>query len=289
MSNNNQYRFWAEALREGRGVETEPGNPRSGFYRYGREAIAIWRHPENGDLLCSRTGKARTPVLPDEIDDLFGYCAANPISYATFCAVEKTGEWPEDAPATTPAPLHLEPHEAIAHETTALKDLFSAWLTAIGRVAQKSDADKCANYVDAFARLEKKAEAARQEAKAPALAESRRIDALWKPVVDAAAAAKRNAKQSLEPYLIAERAKAQFDPRTNQMEPVKAGTQGRATSLRTRQINAIVDWPALFQYFAGLNERDPNLEAVCQTIVNKTVARGFTPPGVEIRTIEEAA
>jgi hypothetical protein len=289
-----QYRHWADALREGRGVETEPGNPRSGFYRLHAEAIAFWRD-DNGHLLCWRSGKRPTPVHADEIDDLFSYCAKNPIPHEMFEAFCETAQWPEDAPRTPPAPLALPPHEAVAHEIAALKDLFSAWLAAAGRIALKADADKCANYADAFARLEKKAEAARQEQKAPFLAAGRDVDSRWKPVADEAAAGKRLAKKALEPYLAAERAKAiaayaeAAEKRLSGPAAVTAGTQGRAVTLRTRQVNAIVDWPALFTYFASLNERPADLEAACQTVVNRMVAQGMTPPGVEIRRFEEAA
>jgi hypothetical protein len=292
---SDQYRHWAEALEQGRGVETEPGNPRSGFYRHGREAVAIWRHPANGDLLCSRTGRRRAPVLPDEIDDLFSYCAANPISYATFVAVSKTGQWPEDVPQSEPAPLALEPHEALAHETQALKRQFDAFLARTGPIAEKLSADICGNYAETFAAQEKLGETARQEQKAPSLAEGRRIDGLWKPAIAEANAGKRAAKKALEPWLVAERAKAAAafaqtpDPRLSGPAAVTAGTQGRAVTLRTRQVNAIVDWSALFEYFATLNERPADLEAVSQTVVNRMVASGSTPPGVEIRLIEEAA
>jgi hypothetical protein len=293
---SNQYAHWADALREGRGAETEPGNPRSGFYRYGREAIAIWRHPADGGLLCSRSGPRRAPVLLDEIDDLFAYCAANPISYETFKTVMDTGQWPDDAPrASERDAVAFDDPGGIAHETAQLKSAFDAFIAGIGRVALKSDADRCANYADAFAAQERKAELARQEAKAPFLAAGREIDARWKPVADEAAAAKRRAKKALEPYLTAERAKAieayaeAQDPRLSGPAAVTAGTQGRAVTLRTRQVNAIVDWAALLTHFATLNERPADLEAVCQTCVNRMVAKGFVPPGVEIRHIEEAA
>ena len=291
---SNQYDHWAAALREGRGVETEPGNPRSGFYRYGREAIAIWRHPENGDLLCSRSGPRRTPVLPDEIDDLFSYCAANPIAYATFKEVMETGQWPEDAPKPSPAPLVLEPHERVVHDIAELRTAYDAWIAYTGEIAWKADADKCGNYASAFADLEREAETARQREKAPILAAGRAVDARWKPVADQAAAGKRLAKKALEPYLAAERAKAieayaeAPDPRISGPMSVKAG-QGRGVTIRSRKVNAIVDWPALFTYFASLNERPADLEAACQTAVNRMVAQGFTPPGVEIHRIEEAA
>jgi hypothetical protein len=291
---SDQYRHWAEALAEGRGVETEPGNPRSGFYRWRGEAIAFWRD-EAATLLCWRSGRRPAPVHADEIDDLFGYCAANPIPHEMFEAFSSTGKWPEDVPAAPPAPLALPPHLALAHETQALRAQFDAFLARTGPIAEKLSADICGNYAETFAAQEKLGETARQEQKAPSLAEGRRIDTLWKPAIAEANAGKRAAKKALEGWLIAERAKAAAafaqapDPRLSGPAAVTAGTQGRGVTIRIRQLNAIVDWSALFEYFATLNERPADLEAVSQTVVNRMVAQGVTPPGVEIRRIEEAA
>jgi hypothetical protein len=289
-----QYSFWKEAVAEGRGVDTEPGNPRSGFYRYKGEAVAFWRD-EAGALLCWRSG-GRIPTKPDEIDDLFAFCAPHPITHEAYQAFVASGRWPEDV--EPPAPLiSLEPHEAIALAIDELKEQAAAWLADIGKIATQADADKAGNYAEYFAKFERQAVALHKAEKAPFLEGGHAVDAKWNPVMRRAGMCKRWAKDSSRDYMMAERlrleaeeeARATAEGRPARKVNAKAGTQGRAMAVRTRQIAEIVNLRELLEYWAQANVRPVELVEVCQVIVNRMADSGMVPPGVEIKTIQEIA
>lgn len=318
---NDQFTHWSKALADKTGVETERGNPRSGYYRNRNEAIAIWRD-DDGYLLCWRSDpKAYVPSKPDEIDDLFGYCAAHPISYEAFIAFQKDGRWPEDIEPIIEAIGSGPPHEDMNAQIGALREQAAAWLKSIGSVSSQEQADKAANYADAFAAFEKRAEEAHKAEKAPHLEAGRKVDAAWKPVIERAGELKKWAKKSSEAFLIAEKARLAEEDRKRQSEaariarariaaekagepppvvtaPVaftpppqkaKAGTSGRTVALRTRQVHEIVDWRKFLAYLADFNQKPPDFVEVCQKVANRMRTAKVEVPGVETKEEEFAA
>jgi hypothetical protein len=291
-----QYQLWAEALEEGRGVETEPGSPRSGFYRYKNEAFALWRD-DNGKLLCWRSdAKRRTPTEPDEIDDLFGYVARYPITYEAFQAFRETCKWPEDVEPPIAPPL--SPETALAFKVSALKEEAEAWAKGLGKLLTKVQADKAANYSVAFAGLETEAELLRVAAKAPVLDAGRKIDAVWRPLVQGAGDLKRWAKKLAESYLIAERARLAREAEARRAQGATvhdhelkalAGTQGRVIALRSRQAVEIIDLPAFLRHLAEINNPPLDFVEACEKVARAMTAAGQRPPGVEVRRVEQIA
>ncbi len=169
-----QYAHWQKAIESGTGVETERGNTRSGYYRYRNEAISFWR---DGDrLLCWRSGDKFTPNREDEIDDLFGYCAAHPVSGDHWTFFISNGRWPEQLEPTASAPADLSPSETLASELNALKAQAADWLEQTGKIDTQEAADKAGNYAGVFSSLEKRATETHEKEKAPSLAEGRAVD-----------------------------------------------------------------------------------------------------------------
>jgi len=322
-----EYSFWRDAVAAGRGVETEKGSIRLGYYRRRNEAIAFWRTEEPPHIiLCWRSDKSRrTPTLPDEMEDLFAYCAASPVSYEDWQFFQANGRWPEQLePPAAPDP-ELPPDKALDSEITALRAKAEAWIKEIGSVNSQAEADKAANYSEAFAALEKRAVDMHKAEKAPFLEGGRAVDAKWKPLSERAAGLKAWAKKTIEPFLLAERKRIADEERQRREEadrkqreadaarahaasigappppapepapiappPQKAGagTAGRKVSLRTRSVVAVTDWRAFLTYLAGQNDIPDELRMAVEKQAKRMIDAGFNPPGVEVKEVEVAA
>lgn len=319
-----QFAEWRESIATGKPVDTKRGFPRSGYYRLKGEAIAFWRQDGSDDVLCWRSGGKFTPRDHDETDELFGWCAPHPVSYENYQFFVENGRWPDEIePVNISA--DLAPHEAAAAELVALREQAKTWLDGIGKVQTQSDADKCGSFADAFAKAEKRATDLHREEKAPHLEAGRAVDAAWKPIIEKAGVCKSWAKKAAEAFLIAERARLAEEEkacveesariaRENERARVeaeragapppiveapapppppqvkaKAGTAGRGVSIRTRTVHRIVDVRSLLMFLADMNEPNPDLMATLQILVNRMRSAGVSVPGVETRTVEEAA
>ena len=276
----NEWFWWEQALASGNPAETEVGNPRSGFWRVRDrnadrslrwDAVAIWR--EDGEVYCSRTGPRVAPEGIDAIDELFGYCAANPISHELYTAIENGEAWPENVAPVTEAPVALLPHEEVADALAKQQAVAKAWLREIGhKPSSQGEADKAANFGTEFDKIRKKAVALHTIEKEPFLAGGREVDSRYFATRDAAIIAAKWAKGLSDDYVKAENArrneearlaneaarkKAASDqaerdaalaakgvqapafapplpePKTIVAEPVRVGTAGRRQSLRT--------------------------------------------------------
>lgn len=318
-----QFSHWREAIHAGKPVDTERGNPRSGYYRVKNEAVAFWREPD-GELACWRSGTFPTPTDPDAIDELFGWCAPHPVAYEAFEFFRENERWPEQLePIAAPA-ADLPPHEAVDAELTAVREQAKAWIAEIGAVKTAADADKSANYADAFAKIEKRASEQHKAEKAPHLEAGRAVDTAWKPIIERAAECKGWAKKAAEAFLIAEKKRLAEEERKRVEEAAKlareaeaarlaaekageppppeaawtpppppakakAGTSGRVISVRTRTVHEIIDLRALLNYFADMNEAPRDLMDTLQLLVNRMRVAGVTVPGVETKAIEGVA
>ena len=289
-----QFHHWREALAAKRGVETERGNVRSGYYRLKNEAIAFWRRDGDNKLLCWRSGNFPIPKEPDAIEDLFAYCAPHPISFQDYQFSREHGRWPEQ-PEEIEALFaeDLPPPAAFDAKLISLRAAADLWLRDIGgEVKTKSDADHAANFAAVFAKEEAKAIALHREAKAPHLEAGRAVDALWKPLIDKAAIGKRWAKALCEPFLKAERVRIekQREAQPDAMpEKPLAGTSGRAVHLRKREVVTISDMRAFLTHLADMNDHPDDFRQAVLTQAKRMITAGLRPPGVEVQEDEKAA
>lgn len=287
------------------------------------DAVAIW-YDDDG-LNCWRTGPRPAPTDADAIEELFVSCNSSPISYELYTLIAGGGAWPEEVAAIETPAADLPPHEAATAELTAQREAMAAWIKEIGAVKTQEQCDKAANYADTFAKLEKRAAETHKSEKAPWLEGGRQVDSAWKPVIERAAELKAYAKKSSEPFLIAEKARlaaeakraaeeaakvareaeaarleaerAGAPPPVVEAAPIapppvataKAGTSGRAISVRSYTVHKITDVRALLGYFADMNETPRDLMDTLQLLVNRMRAAGVTLPGVETKTEERAA
>ena len=313
-----EFSHWREAVNAKRGVETERGNPRSGYYRNRDEAVAFWR--DGGELVCWRSGTFPAPTKPDAIDELFGWCAPHPVAYEAFVEFQSTGRWPDQiAPVEIAA--DLPPHERADAELTAQREAMATWIKEAGAIDTQEKATKAGNFADVFAKLEKVSYDARKDEKEPHLLASREVDAKWQPIVKRAAELKAWAKKSTEPFLIAERAriaaekKAAAEVRAKAAReaekarraaeaagapppPVEAAplpppppVKAKAGKVHLRQVtkHEIVNMRAVLLFLADMNSHSGDLTAAIQISVNRMRSAGVDVPGVETKNVEVAA
>lgn len=313
-----EWQFWREALAAGRGVDTERGNPRSGYYRLKGDAVAFWR--EDAEICCWRSGAYQAPKHADAIDELFGFCAPHPVSYETFTAFQETGRWPDEiAPVDVDA--SLPPHEKAEAELTAQREAMAAWVREIGKIETQEQATKAGNFADEFQKIESRATNSHKAEKEPFLEGGRVVDKAWKPVITRAEELKKYAKKLPEAFLIAERdrikaeeravadgrAKAEREaaerrrqaevagapPPVEEPRPLPAPPPQKAKAgkvhLRTVTKHQIVDMRAVLEFLAKLNDHPAELKDVAQLLVNRMRHAGVEVPGVETKTIEVAA
>ena len=319
IGTDDQWKFWREALAARRGVETDPGHPRSGYFRLKGEALAFWR--EDGEVVCWRSGtKYPVPSRPDAIDELFGWCAPHPISFEDFTHFQHHGRWPDDiAPVEIAA--NLAPHERADAELTAQREAMAKWVAEIGKIATQEQATKAGNFADVFAKIEKVADETRKNEKEPHKTAADAVDARWQPIVKRAGELKTYAKKQTEAFLIADRAriKAEEDARREAIakaareaderrrqaeaagapppapEPTPmfapAPQKSKAGKVHLREVtkHEITNMRAVLEYIAKLNEHPGELVDVVQVIVNQMRAAGVEIPGVETKKLEVAA
>jgi hypothetical protein len=326
-----QYHDWRTALATNSRVPFETGNPKAGFYRVRDrntdrsirwDAVAIW-YDDDG-IQCARTGPRSAPAGSDEIEALFAQCNADPISHEQYLHIADGGRWPDEIEPIAATTADVSQHEAVDHELTALREQAKKWITAIGSVKTKEDADKSANYADAFAKIEKRAGEMHKAEKAPHLEAGRTVDAVWKPIIERADECKTWAKKAAEAFLIAEKRRLDEEDRRRFEEaariekeamrarveaarigappPViepppmaappakaKAGTTGRAISVRTRTVVEITDWRAFLTWLATQNDLPDDFRAAVEKHARRLIDAGMNPPGVATKTIEEVA
>ena len=267
------HTYWQNALSGNFGAVHE-NDPQCGYYRMrkGRGGpwvpAAIWlegqgslRQGENsinsdsGKLVCLVDGKERNAY------DVWTWVCRYPIEYETYVAVAEDGKpWPEEVPALGHNSQSLNEAEVVGEEIEALSLSAMNWLETLPTIENQSDADKAANYADRFSALEIRAEEARVIEKRPSLEEGREIDARWKPVVSKAQDAKAKMKKAIEPYLVGERqrriemarlalqgSETTFDP--SDIEPPRAGTNGRRVGLRSKYSVRITEPTALIDHY----------------------------------------
>ena len=305
---HDDYRFWRTAVAAGRSVETERGNPRSGYYRNRDEAVAFWR--DDGVLVCWRSGSFSAPTKADTIDELFGWCASYPVSYEDFSAFQLTGRWPDQiAPIEVAA--DLPPHERADAELTAQREAMAAWIVEVGKIDNQAKATKVGNFADAFAKLEKSSDEMRKVEKEPHLEAGRAVDVKWQPIVKRASELKVWAKKATEPFLIAERARIVAEERVaaearakaareagearRQAEaiglpppvetaplfpPPPAKAKAGKVHLRTVTKHEIVSIKSVLMFLAEMNAHSEDLKAAIQVSVNRLRNAGIEIPGV---------
>lgn len=198
-------------------------------------------------------------------------------------------------------------------------------LMKAGAATSQAVADEASDVADKLGKLWTKADNARKVEKQPHLDAERDVDDKWRPLTTAASIYKRLKDAVTEPWLKAQKAakdKAEREAReaadkaaraaeeaarqgnakaaeaaqavadaaaakveTIAATPIKAGTRGRATSLRTNKVAEIEDFEKLL---IALKDHD-DVRAVVEKIANASARAGVALPGMKIKTEQSAA
>lgn len=286
------YAFWREALAGLTGAVLEV-LPQPGFYRLKRGAgwqpIAIWR---DGPVIVSM-------IAEREIDpaQVWPACARHPVDEIAYNHAIETGLWPgalSAAPAIGDNMPPADPAEALRSSIAEAVAQAQAWLKG-RQIVSQADADRIEAYVANISAAQKDAEAQHKVEKAPHLEAGRKVDAAWRPAIEAATNAIRMLKSALTPFLNARAAekKAQAskaiaggaEPVRSDLRATTSGSHGRKVSLRTVRRGVIKNYPEALQFFA----EHPEVRALVQKLADKVAAVGGTVPGVETVTEQVAA
>lgn len=154
-------------------------DPRPGYYKLRWNAggkwqpVAIWRK-EDGELVARVGPDMKKP------GDIWTWCAGNPVAKADARHAFEHGVWPNDAPAPIGdnAPPSDDPFENLQREIEAEELRVKAWVAEPHEGPSK--AELASNWLTSLRRLEGKTIDAFDAEKAPALAETKRIDSKWR-------------------------------------------------------------------------------------------------------------
>lgn len=275
MTTPQDYTLW-RALLAGENPPRDINDPAPGFYRVRRNGsfmpVAYWY--DDDEVLRCLLGRNLLDDL--RAREIWPYASKGAISYETYHAVRAGAEWPDL-------------HEAVSRSNRAPEDdSFEAIRDRIEDLAREAaliagcssqhESDRAADLANELGKLEKRAEARRRAEKEPHEQAGREVDQKWSPWRDKATTAKQHLKGLIAAFL---KANVTESPRA----ATTAGTRGRPVSLRTVKHVAIVDRAALLAHFA---ESDA-ITATLQSLAEKSVRAGVTPPGVAVTAEQVAA
>lgn len=274
------------------------GEPQTGYYRRWSdreqtwEPIAFWY--KDGALRCRLNG---AEIAEPSARDLWSYACKNPISYEAYQAVGRGESW-ADVNEAVAGHNRAPVDSSLAAIEDRINDLAreAERMIAAGEAASADLCDQASDVANTLGELEKKADQARAAEKAPHLAESRKIDGKWKPLIERAADIKRRLKLVVvTPFL---RKKDEERQRTLAAEIAKgtpadalptvrttAGSSKRSTALRPQKSAEVTDYQVLL---AHLSEH-PEIKEAVQRIANASARAGVALPGMKIIETKVAA
>jgi hypothetical protein len=285
---NDQFAWWQDAI-AGRTGPIHENDPQSGYYRMRRGkggewiAVAIWRDDIGQLVAVTDEGGTTQDVDPLTV---WTWCCRNPVSYETWLSVTEGREpWPDDI-SEPPALANADPLTQIAETIEALAREASRDLDGADLVADKAARDRASNYATRLTELAKEADTERDREKRPHLEAGREIDARWRPVIERGRDEARRLKDVVGDALKAIKAKA---AEAGIEAVTKAGTRGKAVSLRTVSKVVITDYRACAQHFLAMSRVPEELSDALLLLSRRSRSAGVDVPGTEVQTIEVAA
>lgn len=183
----------------GKGVALHDGHPQTGYYkmRRGKDGpwlpVAIWE--KDGQMVAVRgDGKGgRERVEPD---DIWTWCASNPVKQAEAKYAFEHGKWESDAPTIGDnSKSYPDTYEGISAEFTDYAELVAQFLADVeksGGIKTELQANKASNMADAVGSVRggiaKRADEMRDALVRPHLEAQREINGKFKPLIDEAKA-----------------------------------------------------------------------------------------------------
>lgn len=292
---NDPWGWWRAKL-IGLPVQLNPSTPHAGFYRMASKAyygarrtfkpVAYWPD-NNGDLRC-RIGD--DDVSPERGQGIWESVGNHPVSEEAYRAVAQDGGlWPDEH-ELVPMGDNLPPEDE-DNSFEGLRDkLENLAREANARIdgppiETQAEADQIGNLADRLTELAKRVDEARATEKRPHDEAAKAIQRKWAPLLTLAETYKNLKYKLILPWLAklkrqaeeAAAAAAAMGERAEAKRP-RAGTRGRAITLKTLQRAEITDYPAALAYFAD----SPDVKDLIQHLANRAVRAGITPAGTKI-------
>lgn len=301
MSDPRYWAWWADKL-AGVKVPASEGTPFAGFYRWVRKStyggtkwaipVAYWPG-EDGELHCREGDR---DVTEERGRDIWINVHNHPVAEDWYreVAEEDQPEWRDGMYASPPpgdnkpidAPVDFDYLKSEIEKYEGKAKLFLAGPP----IAEQTEADKVSNLADELLGLWQLADKLRKAERQPHDEEIKAIQAKWSPLLLLAETYKNLKYKLLTPWQLAQK-KAQEDEAMAAVaagEPIpetprrpRAGTRGRAMTLKSFKSAEIVDYELCLAHFKN-NEA---VRQVVQDLANKAVRVGLEVPGAKL--IEE--
>jgi hypothetical protein len=305
------WSWWADKL-AGKPVQMNPGNPHAGFYRMPRKAfygarktftpVAYWPSP-NGRMNCRFGDDDVTPERGEEIWERVGN---HPVSEQAYRDVAQNNKpWPDEH-ELVPMGDNLGPDldwDAIAEQgyidptnldlIGALKDRIDDLSRETTKhldgpaIADQDEANRIANLSDALAQLHKITDGTRKAERKPHDEALKAIQLKWVGVLLKAETYRNLKFKLLTPWLTrlqqaqkkeAEAAAAAGETLPSDARRPRAGTRGRAQSLKTFKRAEIEDYEKALAFF----KESQDVKDLVQDLANRAVRAGITVPGTKV-------
>ena len=300
MTDLGPWQWWHDRLTGNNPTQANPDNPQPGFYRksskeyYGARKtftpVAYW--PENGVVRC-REGDVNVDIARG--NTLWNSVNRNPVTEEAFREVaQRNGRWPDEH-ELVPMGDNLPPEEEDTYES--LRDK----IENLGREAKRrlddgppitdqDEANQIANLADRLAELWKRADTLRKAERKPHDESLKTIQKKWSGILQLAESYRNLKYGLLTPWANrldrankeqAEAAAAAGMPAPAPSRP-RAGTRGRAMSLKTLKRAEITDYDEALKFFA----QNPEVKQLVQELANRWARTGQPVPGTKV--IEES-
>lgn len=294
----------------GEAVPLHDAHPQAGYYKMRRGKggpwmpVAIWEH-EGQMIAVVGTGEANGRQRRDP-DDIWTYCAGNPVSKADAKFAFEHGKWQGDAPTIGDnSREYPATYEGISAEFADYAELVRQFLADVerdGGIHTKVRADQASNMADKISGtvkngIGKRADELREALVRPHLEAQREINGQFKPLVDEAKVLDRKLRDAATAWAKSEqdrlRKEAEEKARIEREKSPSAeihivpevpkvqvgGERGAKRSLKTRRVARVTDYAAALAHFANSDEVRQAVEKLAQRAVD---AKMPTPPGVEV-------
>lgn len=289
-----EYKFWREAL-AGNKPQMSEGSPEPGFYRWPKKAaygarktfkaVAYWRDAD-GNMQCAIDDKDAEIQYGTDIWISVG---AHPVSYEDYQGYITTGKWHDEHELVAMGSNQPPDDDSYEGLKAAIDDLAreANKLLVANKVAEtQAEADQLSNLADRLAELGKRAEDKRKAEKKPHDDAAEAVQAKWKPVVIMAEAYKALKNRLIMPFLAAqekaarilrEEAVATGEPMPEITKP-RAGTRGRAMSVRSTKKAKVIDRNAVLEFF----RENEMISTSLQILADRAIQAGVSVPGTEV-------
>lgn len=306
------WSYWRETLA---GLETKAVNedPQPGFYRTKRKAhygarktfepVIYWF--DDTGLQC-HVGLWNDPAgarTTEQAQALWQYVCKNPVTQEAWKVVaEDEGLWPDEHPLVAMGSNQAPDDDTYEGLRDAIEPLATEAKRLLAGPPAKTqvEADQITNLADRLSQLWTKAETLRKAEKKPFDEGARLVQEKWVPLTSSADQFKNLKYKLVTPFLQAEERAAKqaaeaaaenarlfgVEGAVEEAPPprARAGTRGRAVTLRTEVTAEIADYDLVYQHF----KKNAELQFCLHALATKAIRAGFEIPGASRKEQQKA-